>query len=107
MWNRSGRQTKSMPSLALLTVAMLAITASTTVSATMSESRELVQQQISPEIVSHADGFASWNTALVNQDNSVATATVNPTFNMIGLGRTCDDPWYELSGIQLITCLLM
>lgn len=111
MWKTSGIRNRSIASIALLTTALLTVVFPSAASATRLESSEPTAQQISPAIVARMEDLTVLKAAQTDQGtvfaSQLAVLPETPVPIKVGLGRTCDDPWYELSGIQFVTCLFM
>lgn len=111
MWKTNGIRNKNIASIALLTTALLTVVFPTAASATRLESSEPAVKQVSPAIVARMEDLTVRKAARTDQGtvfvSKVAVLPETPVPVKVGLGRTCDDPWYELSGIQFITCLFM
>lgn len=95
-------------SIVVLTMAVLFM-ASPTVVATTLEAHELQTKQPISQPTVLIDELAS-STAEGGRDGVMAglvsAEAEKPAAIKVSLGRTCDDPWWELSGIQLLTCML-
>ncbi|NTV94360.1 MAG: hypothetical protein HGA75_02970 [Thiobacillus sp.] len=95
-------------SIVALAVAALFM-ASPTVNATTLEADALQAKQPIPQPLVHINDTTSLR-AEVDRDgvmaSPVSAGAEKPVAIKVSLGRTCDDPWWELSGIQWLTCML-
>ncbi len=110
MWKRTEIRGKGASPMLLLTTASLFLAISSTASATKLEDGDTSVPQISQQALVRMDGLASLKA--VNDrsnpfEHAVAAVDGTPDAFKVGLGRTCDDPWWELSGIQFVTCLFV
>lgn len=97
----------NLSSIALLTTAALFL--SPAANATRLASSELPARQPIPQPLVHIDGLTSYEAdagRAITLEKLVSTEAGKQAPIKVGLGRTCDDPWWELSGIQWLTCKL-
>lgn len=110
MWKKTENRSKGASSILMLTTATLLLAISSTASATRTEASEMPATPVSQQALVRMDGLASLQAANEGSnllENTVAVGEAKPDAFKVGLGRTCDDPWWELSGIQFVTCLFV
>ncbi len=109
MLKRVGSQLKTISSMTLLTATALflvspAVNASKVASSVFTASQPLPQPLVHIETLTSSEANLGRDSVL---ENLAATQGNQPAPTKVGLGRSCADPWWELSGIQWLTCKLM
>lgn len=110
MWKFNRLSYKCMLVIALSTSAVLYMTIPGTANAMKGDFADARETATSRDVMQRVDQLAASPSLPPTQENvftsRVAVLPAQPAPFKVGLGRTCDDPWWELSGIQFITCLL-
>lgn len=108
MLKRTEFRNSNSSSIVVLTMAALFMASPTVLATTLEASESHPKQPISQPAML-IDDLTSLRAEGGHDGvmaSLVSAEAEKPGVIKVSLGRTCDDPWWELSGIQWLTCML-